>query len=138
LSIDIPTPRIHPFMAEGLKDLPPNSSGTFTHDELLAHSVNCPKDNSDGVSPLDFDENYLMFGGDTYLKDRPDPNTPMKNEDLIKGYKQRFKFKFEKHRRMSVKINYHTINKLKSNRSSTKSKLSVEKSAKLTLSEVIR
>ena len=56
-------------MAEGLQEMRRNSSGAFSQNkESLAKSVNIQKDKSDGVSPLDFDENYLMFGGDKYIK----------------------------------------------------------------------
>lgn len=74
LSIQICTLRdgnidmVHPFIAEGIQNLRRNSS-TKTHRNIkLNFSYNHQTEKENEVNPLNFDENYLMFGRDKYKK----------------------------------------------------------------------
>lgn len=59
--------QVHPFMAEGMKSIRKENSSPFTQrNELLVGSLSVQKQKSDEVSPYNFDENYMMFGGDKY------------------------------------------------------------------------
>ena len=61
--------KVHPFMAEGMQQLRRRSSSVQTRRNImLTTSFNQGTEKEEGVSPMNFDENYLMFGGDKYKK----------------------------------------------------------------------
>jgi len=100
----------------------------------LAQSIQLQRQKSDGIGPLDIDENYLMFGGDKSLEDIVSQNSPIRSKALLNGYKQKVKAKIERNRRMSVKVTHFSINKLRrEKRTSEKSKFSKGRSSRKTV-----
>ena len=63
--------KVHPFMAEGMQNMKRRHSSAIIHSNMdLAQGIEMEKDKENHVSPINFDENYLMFGGDKYKKVR--------------------------------------------------------------------
>mmetsp|Transcript_26882 Transcript_26882/g.23731 ORF Transcript_26882/g.23731 Transcript_26882/m.23731 type:complete len:135 (+) Transcript_26882:337-741(+) len=98
-------------MAEGIQGKRRHSSAIIHKNLILSNGANPWKEKEDdSVSPLNFDENYLMFGGDKYNKD-VSSKASIGNADLIKSYNKRFKDKLERHRRMSCSVTELPTNK---------------------------
>lgn len=64
------TPKMmHPFMVEGMQEMKRKSSSVQTHRNIMLFtSMNHQNEKENEVSPMNFDENYLMFGGEKYTK----------------------------------------------------------------------
>jgi hypothetical protein len=62
---------MHPFMLEGvLEEKRRKSSVMPSRDMILNYVAKLDRDEVDKVDTHNFDENYMMFGGDKYLKVR--------------------------------------------------------------------
>lgn len=68
MSVDKDVFQVHPFIAEGLQEMRRSSVAHSQRQHELAQSIQLQRQQSDGIGPLDLDENYLMFGGDKSLK----------------------------------------------------------------------
>lgn len=62
--------KIHPFMLEGVVEERRRMSSVMPSREMILNIVSAASREDDKVSSANFDENYMMFGGEHYNKVR--------------------------------------------------------------------